>query len=108
MIPGITFISTFFVISGGKLKLNASNETNKSFTSHSQKYANISTIFIFCLRSYMVLIDYFAYLNRGSMNNEIKDKNINALLSIKISDYDWYPKWTVPDPNSNMLIFQKI
>jgi len=58
--------------------------------------------------AYMVLSDYLSYLNGGEMYGERTEEHVNKLLLIKISDYDWYSKWNIPDTNSNELLLKKI
>jgi hypothetical protein len=54
-----------------------------------------------------LLFTYLEYLN-SDRSNKVLTKNIDKLLTIKISDFDWCSKWEVPNKDSNELLFQKI
>ena len=58
--------------------------------------------------AYSVLIEYLLYLGGNPVDIKHIEKHIDKLFTIKISDYDWYSKWQIPDPNSNELLFKKL
>jgi len=56
---------------------------------------------------YYHLRTYLDYLTCEGFH-KVLTKDIDKLLTIKISDFDWCSKWEVPDKDSNELLFQKI
>ena len=57
-----------------------------------------------------IFYKYSNYINDIKLENDITDEEINKLLNIKVSDYDWLFLWSDPvyDKDSEELLLQKL